>query len=410
MDGRPFRPTCRDDFEIAIITALPLEYDAVVDVFDGFWNDDGDPYGKAEGDQNTYTTGWIGQHNVVLAICSGVGKVNSTSVATSCSASFTRIKLAFLVGVCGVAPQTGDGEEIVLGDVIIGDQIVSYDFGRRFSDGMKLKTGFSCKTSGKSHTLRRFMATMQTARYCELVHERAREHLKLVQDSYTDKYKLPQKNEDRLFSTEYRHKHQLPGVCQICYRCAAASDPVCVSALTSTCEDLGCDEDQLVPRQRLAGSQSLVVHWGTFASADTVLKSAQDRDWIAREYGAIGFEMEATGACDTLPCIIIKGACDYADSHKNKKWQNYAAIAAACVMKALLKWYPKTDRQITLSNLNTLSRLERELPPQVYFNDLITVNDAMGGTYSFPISLIDSLEVWRNRYSTICVFRTNDRL
>lgn len=115
MDDRhPSRPTCRDDFEIAIICALPLEYNAVTNVFDGYWNDDGDPYGKVEGDQNAYTTGWIGQHNVVPVICSDIGKVNATSVATSCSMSFTQIKMAFLVGVCGVAPQTGDGNEILL--------------------------------------------------------------------------------------------------------------------------------------------------------------------------------------------------------------------------------------------------------------------------------------------------------
>lgn len=394
MDSRPFRPTCRDDFEIAIITALPLEYDAVADIFDGFWNDDGDIYGRAEGDQNTYTTGWIGQHNVVLAICSDIGKVNATSVAASCSASFTRIRLAFLVGVCGVVPQTSNGDEIVLGDVIIGDRVVPYDIGRRFPDGMKLESDrFPCNTSGKSHTLRRFMATMQTVRYRGLVSKRAREHMRMAQDGSPDKYRSLIPSEDRLFPPEYRHKHQVPGDCQTCYSCTAASEPVCLIALTSTCEDLGCDEGRLVPRQRLAVNQSLEVHWGTFASADSVLKSAEDRDWIARKHEAIGFEMEATGICDIFPCIIIKGACDYADAHKNKKWQNYAAITAACVMKALLQWYPKTDQRITPSSLKALSRLERELPPHVYFTDLVTVNDALGETYRFSISLIDSLEV-----------------
>lgn len=113
------RPTCRADFQIAIICALPLEYEAVLDVFDGFWNDKRDDYGKAAGDQNTYTTGWIGQHNVVLVICSDIGKVNATSLATSCKLSFTQIGLALLVGICGVAPQTSDQKEIILGDVIV---------------------------------------------------------------------------------------------------------------------------------------------------------------------------------------------------------------------------------------------------------------------------------------------------
>lgn len=393
---RPPRPTCRDEFEIAIITALPLEYEALTDVFDGFWNDDGDPYGKAEGDRNTYTTGWVGQHNVVLVICSNMGKVNATSTATSCSMSYTQIKIACVVGVCGVAPQTIDGDEVLLGDVIIGDQIVAYDTGRRYSDGIRLKDDLSYKTTATSHSIRRFMKTMQTGHYRDLVPRQATEQLKLVQDKYPDKYKSPQRSEDRLFLPRYRHKHQLPGVCHICRECTTASEPVCNSSLISTCQDLGCDEAQVVPRRRLVDSriqESLVVHWSTFASADTVLKSAQDRDQIAEGHGVVGFEMEATGACEVFPCIVIKGACDYADSHKNKNWQKYAAITAACVMKTLLQWYPRTDRRIKTSYLKSFVHLERELPPRVYLDDLVTVNDALGGTYKFSLSFIDSLEV-----------------
>lgn len=132
---------------------------------------------------------------------------------------------------------------------------------------------------------------------------------------------------------------------RVCQECIGLSESVCELALTSICEDLECDDNQLIPRRRLADSHikhNPMVHWGIFGSADTVLKSAMDRDRIAGQYGVGGFEMEATGTCDIFPCIVIKGACDYADSHKNKEWQNYAAITAACVMKTLLQWYPKT--------------------------------------------------------------------
>ncbi|KAK4908241.1 hypothetical protein LTR49_022841 [Elasticomyces elasticus] len=39
---------------------------------------------------------------------------------------------------------------------------------------------------------------------------------------------------------------------------------------------------------------------------------------------------------DTFPCVVIRGICDYADSHKNKRWQPYAAATAACYTKELL--------------------------------------------------------------------------
>lgn len=75
----------------------------------------------------------------MLVIYLDIGKVNATSVATSCSMSFNQIKVAFLVGVCGVAPQTSDANEILLGDVIVGDQVIAYDFGKRYPNEMKLK-------------------------------------------------------------------------------------------------------------------------------------------------------------------------------------------------------------------------------------------------------------------------------
>jgi hypothetical protein len=37
-----------------------------------------------------------------------------------------------------------------------------------------------------------------------------------------------------------------------------------------------------------------------------------------------------------FPGLVIKGICDYADSHKNKRWQPYAAGTAAAYAKELL--------------------------------------------------------------------------
>jgi nucleoside phosphorylase len=39
---------------------------------------------------------------------------------------------------------------------------------------------------------------------------------------------------------------------------------------------------------------------------------------------------------DSFPCLVIRGICDYADSHKNKIWQPYAAATAASYAKELL--------------------------------------------------------------------------
>src|SRR5947207_15703223 len=109
------QPTERGDFEIAIIFALKAEADAVEALFDKFWGDDEEMYGKAPGDPNAYTTGVIGSHNVVLAHMPGMGKNSAAAVASSFRFSFRGIKLALVVGICGGVPYGTDGE-ILLGD------------------------------------------------------------------------------------------------------------------------------------------------------------------------------------------------------------------------------------------------------------------------------------------------------
>jgi nucleoside phosphorylase len=127
----PSRPKHRSDFEIAIVCALRLEADAVEALFDKFWDEDGDGYGKAQGDTNAYSTGVIGSHNVVLAFMPGIGIGNAASVAANFQSSFGGIKLALVVGICGGVPNgMDDVKEIFLGDVIISDGLIQYDFGR----------------------------------------------------------------------------------------------------------------------------------------------------------------------------------------------------------------------------------------------------------------------------------------
>jgi nucleoside phosphorylase len=44
--------------------------------------------------------------------------------------------------------------------------------------------------------------------------------------------------------------------------------------------------------------------------------------------------------CYNISCIVIKGVCDYADSHKGKAWQAYAVATSASATKAFLEYLP----------------------------------------------------------------------
>ena len=87
------------------------------------------------------------------------------------------------------------------------------------------------------------------------------------------------------------------------------------------------------------------IHYGLIASGNQVIKDATRRDKLNKDLGGdvLCVEMEAAGLMYNFPCIVIRGICDYADSHKNKKWQEHAAAVAAAFAKELLEYVQPRD-------------------------------------------------------------------
>jgi nucleoside phosphorylase len=354
----PPPPGHRKDFEIAVICSLRLEAEAVEAMFDKFWEDDNLMYGKAPGDPNAYTTGMIGCHNVVLAHMPGIGKASAASVAANLLSSFNGIKLGLVVGICsGVPNGTDDEKEILLGDVIISTGLVKYDFRKQFPNDFIKRNTLTDNLSGPNREIRSLLAKLAGRRSRMLLMNHTSNYLAaLSQKPGFESARYPGADEDRLFEPTYRHKHHDLPTCTICAKCEKKEDEVCEIALYSSCIELKCNENKQVTRDRLikarrtvAGAkegfaaaqevvdaQKPVVHFGLIASGNAVTKSGEDRDKIAAKDKVIAFEMEGAGVWDIFPCVIIKGVCDYADSHKNKKWQGYAAATAAACMKAFL--------------------------------------------------------------------------
>lgn len=84
------------------------------------------------------------------------------------------------------------------------------------------------------------------------------------------------------------------------------------------------------------------VHFGAIASGNQVIKQAQKRDRIGIQHNALCLEMEGAVLIGLdLPFLVIRGICDYADSHKNKDWQPFAAaVATACAKEFLSVFQP----------------------------------------------------------------------
>ncbi|KAI1272145.1 purine and uridine phosphorylase [Xylaria sp. FL0933] len=318
-ESTPSRPASCLDFGVAVICALPLEADAVLALFDRDWDDNDRPYYKSPRDSNSYDTGAIGRHNIVLVHMPGPGKVSAAKVASDCRASFPKIKLAILVGICGAVPFDTKGNEILLGDVIISDSVVQYDFGRQYPGHFSRKNTLVDSLPRPGLEIRSLLAKLQSYKSAEKLRSGIAKYLDVLLSHPILGGQYPGVEHDKLFDANYHH-----------------------TAEGESCE-AGCINGPLVIRKRLEGATPPKpnAHIGPIASGDTVMKSSQDRDLIAQKEGALAFEMESAGIWETFPSVVIKGVCDYADSHKTKVWQRYAAATAAACLKAFLEiWEP----------------------------------------------------------------------
>lgn len=356
------RPQDRNEFGVAIICALQVEATAVKALFEEEW--DAARYGKSVTDTNTYSVGSISGHRVVVVHMPGMGKVAAATAAANLIASFQNLRLVLLVGICGGAPlvpgQTSV-EELLLGDVIVSTGVVQYDLGRRFPGKFARKDTPHDNLSRLSFAAGSLLTKVQTAQGCESLQRNVCQHLDVLQNQLGEKFAFPGRVEDRLFRADYVHKHHKPSECEIC---AVQFSSVCDEAVEATCKRLRCGQQgsDLVTRLRPEESSQPVVHFGLFASGDTVMRSGEDRDVISNRDQVIGFEMEGAGMWEMLrasACLIIKSVCDYADSHKNKRWQAYAAATAAATAKALLQHWDICKSATGPSGLTYSSSFQR---------------------------------------------------
>ncbi|KAL4884619.1 hypothetical protein BJY04DRAFT_181617 [Aspergillus karnatakaensis] len=302
------------EFEFAIICALPREFNAVDALLDERFSDLATI--RQYGDPNFYQTGRMGICNVVLVCLPEMGKASAASAAANLRSTFPSISLTLIVGVCGGVPFPTEGTEIILGDVITSQQVVKFDFGRQYP-GVYERKGVVKDTLDRSNTAAQsLLSGLRTRKMRDRFHEAHWRCLQPLQK--TDSiWSYPGVDKDRL----------MPSSCQNCI-------PISSKLGTHTASRV-----EPIMRKRLNTGlpPQPCLHLGPIGSGDTVMKSAKHRDELARSDNVIGFEMEGAGVCEALSCLTIKGVCDYADCHKNKDWQDYAAASAACCAKVFFE-------------------------------------------------------------------------
>ena len=139
-----------------------------------------------------------------------------------------------------------------------------------------------------------------------------------------------------------------------------------------------CDIGRLVRRPDREGRRP-VVHYGLVASGNQVVRDGRTRERLRREMNVLCFEMEAAGLMDDFPCLVVRGICDYADNHKNKHWQPYAAATAAAYAKELL--------HIISGGLLVDKQDVEEMTPEMMFDAQTVRVEPWMGDFHVPLKL-----------------------
>ncbi|KAE8383466.1 hypothetical protein BDV26DRAFT_251790 [Aspergillus bertholletiae] len=265
--------------------------------------------------RNTYTLGRIGQHNVVVTVMPETGNNSAAAVATQLQNDFPDLHLALLVGIGGGIPQPG--YDIRLGDVVVSKPTRAFGGVVQFDRG-KVNTNGQFERTGSLNKPPAFLMTSLESLIAEhMVHGNRLDHhlaeMERKAPHMAPEYKYQGLENDILFHHSYHH----------------TSGDTCKS----------CQKEMIVQRTARK-STAPRVHYGTIGSANIVVKDGTTREKLKEELGIICVEMEAAGLIEDFPCLIIRGICDYADSHKNKTWQPYAAATAAAFTKELLLFLP----------------------------------------------------------------------
>ncbi|KAB8576205.1 hypothetical protein FH972_025733 [Carpinus fangiana] len=283
--GAPRKRLSYEDYNVGWICAIEPELVSARAMLDEIYST---ALPKVYADSNDYLFGRIGDNNVVVASLPSGGIPDYS---------------------------TANPRDIRLGDVVISDprldspSVIQYDLGKIFQ-GEKWPRSHG-RLDRPPEEIRNVVANaksrhrLQQYPLSQILADMITRHSTLSRE-----YEYQGAENDILFRAEYIHTGD-----------------------NNNCS--ACDPHMTVSRPHRPSTHP-VVHYGTIGSGNQVVKDSVTRDYWKEKEGILCFETEAAGLMDIFRCLVIRGICDYADSHKNKRWQSYAAAVAAAYAKDLL--------------------------------------------------------------------------
>jgi nucleoside phosphorylase len=260
-------------------------------------------------------------------------------VAANMLRTFTGLRFGLMVGIGGGIPNLDKGVDIRLGDVVVSQPdkthggVVQYDKGKSLEGCQFERKGSLNKppslllTALASLQAQHEVYGSQISTYLTRMIE---QHPNMEENGYT-----------------------FPGAEQDYLHCA-----YCKPTSNNSCDN--CQGGKVRRMERRLTKP--IIHYGIIASGNQVVKDSAVRDRLGKEFEAKCVEMEAAGLMDDFPCLVIRGVCDYADTHKNDVWHRYAATTAAAYAKEFLSIVPPQAVSQVSCALEVMSKSHQESP------------------------------------------------
>ncbi len=289
-----------ENIEIGVITALPKECAAVKlllgNVEECFFKGKGAGHRFFVGELKS-ANGSV--HKIALGQC-GMGNNKASIRAIMMKNHFPNIESIIMVGIAGGVPFPDNiSKHIRLGDIVVSEGIIQYDFIKETNEKIICRSN----PSRPSAKLLEALEAIKVKEYEEIY----------AWKSFIDTYAV--------------NKFIKP-----------------------SCDDILHDSTgKIVPHpEDIYRDGYPKIFYGKIASANTLLKNSERRQRLKEEFDVQAVEMEASGIADAtwetgVGYLVVRGICDYCDDYKNDDWQEYAAIVAACYTKDLIENLPSLD-------------------------------------------------------------------
>uniref|UniRef100_A0A4E9D6D4 Uncharacterized protein n=1 Tax=Gibberella zeae TaxID=5518 RepID=A0A4E9D6D4_GIBZA len=320
----------RNDYTVGWVCVLPKEQTAALAMLDC----EHPALPKQPTDKNAYTLGAVGEHNVVIA-CLPKGMYGTNSAATVAARmldTFPSIKFGLLVGIgAGIPPQVRLGDVVVSSPIKQYPGVVQWDFRESIKGGNFKRIG---ALNNPPSELLTALTKVESKR--EMTGPKIPQYLDELATKYPKlktKYIKSDLLKDPLFSPTGVRDDRVGWIALFItiWQTIAILFKFFLGWRTLASGSSADGESSEGPRD-------MQVHYGLIASGNRLVKDSVLRDNINHQMDGhvLCLEMEAAGLANDFPCLVIRGICDYADSGKNKDWQEHAAAVAAAFAKELL--------------------------------------------------------------------------